>query len=211
MKRLLFRPILLSLVLTLMASTSLYIQAATQSSVEAKIALENSLPKRVQMVLSEALGTNNIIVIITAELNEKEEKAGAFDFLPGVPQKEKVGELNFTNSLTMVKKISATLILDKSTSKEDIQLVKKLTGGLLGLPADRQDLINIEMMSFKKDKPFAIKDMFTPPHLWNLIWIVLIAIFATLTVTIFLSPISKTAKRMAETFADSKSNDADSG
>ena len=211
MRKISFKILLLSLTLTLLTSINSRTHAATQSSVEAKIALENSLQKRVQMVLSEALGTDNIIVIITAQLHEKEDKADVFDFLPGVPQKEKVGEMNFTNSLTMVKKISATIILDKTTSKEDIKLVKKLTGGLLGIPADRQDLISIEKMSFKKDKPFTVKDMFTPPHLWNLIWIVLIAIFATLTVTIFLSPISKTAKRMAELFADSKSNDSDAG
>jgi flagellar motor switch protein FliG len=211
MKMIPFRVILLSLALTFAVSLNFYVKAATQSTVEGKIALENSLQKRVQMVISEALGTDNIIVIINAELNEKKQETNALDFLPGVPQKEKVGEMNFTNSLTMVKKITATIILDKTTSKEDIKLVKKLAGGLLGLPADRQDLISIEKMSFKKDKPFTLQDMLTPPNLWNLIWIVLIAIFATAVVTIFLSPISKTAKRMAELFADSKSNDSDAG
>ena len=210
MAKTLIRSLFLSLSFALLASTNTYIQAATQSSVEAKIALENSLQKRVKMVLSEALGTDNIIVIIIAELNEKKEETNAFDFLPGVPQKEKVGEINFTNSLTMVKKITATIILDKETSKEDIKLAKKLTGGLLGVPPDRQDLISIEKMSFKKNKPFTARDMFTPPHLWNLIWIILIAIFATLIVTIFLSPISKTAGRMAELFAASKAADSDS-
>ena len=172
-------------------------QAATQSSIEGKIALENSLQKRVHQVLSEALGTENIIVIISAELNKKEQN-GALDFLPGIPEKEKVGEINFTNSLTMVKKITATIILDTNIPKRDIALAKKLAGGLLGISPDREDLINMEKMNFKKDKPFTVRDMFTPPHLWNLIWITLIAIFATLLITVFLSPVSKTAGRVAE-------------
>lgn len=204
-KPFIYATILLS---SLLAATPFYAQAATQSSIEGKIALENSLQKRVHQVLSEALGTENIIVIISAELNEKEQN-GALDFLPGIPEKEKVGEINFTNSLTLVKKITATIILDTNTSKSDIKLAKKLAGGLLGISPDREDLISIEKMNFKKDKPFTIRDMFTPPNLWNVIWIALIAIFATLTITVFLSPVSKTAGRVAELFAAAKSSEAD--
>ncbi|MBI4656739.1 MAG: hypothetical protein HY746_08355, partial [Elusimicrobia bacterium] len=102
-------------------------ESASRSSLEAKLALENSLEKRVQMVLSEALGTDDVIVIISAELQAEEQKKPLLEFLPGIPEKEKVGEMSLSNSLTMVKRISATVILDKNTSEEDIKLAKKLT------------------------------------------------------------------------------------
>ena len=115
----------------LTAGTLLRAQDGSRSSLEAKLALENSLEKRVRMVLSEALGTEDIIVIISAEMQEKDKRSS--EIMPGVPQMEKMGQPSLSSSLTMVKKISASLIMDKSVSEADAQLAKKLTAGLLGL------------------------------------------------------------------------------
>ena len=109
-------PIMLALTLFFSGSAGWAVEASSRSSIEAKLALESSLEKRVQMVLSEALGTTDIIVIISAELQEEQQKKQAFDFLPGIPEKEKVGEVSLSSSLTMIKKISATLILDRTLS-----------------------------------------------------------------------------------------------
>lgn len=88
---------------TFAAGPLLHAQAASRSSLESKLALENSLEKRVQLVLSEALGTEDVIVIISAELQEQEKRSS--EIMPGVPQKEKMGEASLSGSLTMVKKI----------------------------------------------------------------------------------------------------------
>ena len=183
----------------LLSAAPLAAQSASQASIEAKLALENSLEKRVRMVLSEALGTEDIIVMISAELQAQDKKTR--EILPGIPQQEKMGEASLSSSLTMVKKISASLILDKSVSEEDAQLARKLAGGLLGLPADRQDLITLERMDFRKVRPLTFADLFLPPNLWSLTWIVVVAILAFLTVFKFLAPLSRSAGAFVEAFS----------
>jgi len=179
---------------------------ASRSSIEARLALESSLEKRVQMVLSEALGTSDIIVIISAEPQE-EKKKQAFDFLPGVPEREKVGEISLSSSLTMIKKISATLILDRNISDSDSKLAKKLTAGLLGLPQEREDLVTLEKMDFRKARPFAPSDLLLPPNLWNLIWTLLAAVLGIFTVFSFFKPFALNAKDLVGVLAAKANGD----
>ncbi|OIO03431.1 MAG: hypothetical protein AUJ51_04165 [Elusimicrobia bacterium CG1_02_56_21] len=200
------------LILTLLAVQAaagplLHAQTASRSSLESKLALESALEKRVNMVLSEALGTEDVIVIISAELQEQKKKTS--EIMPGVPQKEKMGEPSLSSSLTMVKEISASLILDKSVTEEDTQLARKLAAGLLGLPADRQDLVTVEKMDFRKARPITAAALFAPPNLWSLIWIVVVALLALVTITVFLSPLSKSAKAFVEAFSASSAAGAD--
>lgn len=165
------------------------------SSLEAKLALESSLEKKLKLVLSEALGSEDIIVMITAEMLE-EKKKGALDILPGIPERSRPGETSISRSLSMVKKISATIILDKNMPEEDVQLARKLAAGLLQVPAEREDLISIERMSYRRAQPFDPMELFRPPNLWYMLWTVLITLFAWLTVSTFFSPISGTARNV---------------
>jgi flagellar motor switch protein FliG len=112
-----------------------------------------------------------------------------------------MGEPSLSSTLTMVKKISASLILDKSVTEDDARLARKLAGGLLGLPADRQDLITVEKMDFRKAKPLTLADLFLPPNLWSLVWVLVVALVAILTVFAFLSPLSKSARAFVEAFS----------
>lgn len=197
------RYILMLSILALQAAAGPLLQAqtASRSSLEAKLALENSLEKRVQLVLSEALGTQDVIVIISAELQEQDKKSA--EIMPGIPQKEKIGEASLSTSLTMVKKISASLILDRSVSEPDTELAKKLASGLLGIPADRQDLITVEKMDFRKARPLTAAALFAPPNLWSLLWLLVVGILALVTVNVFLSPLSKSARAFVEAFSAS--------
>jgi len=205
------RHILILSILALQAAAGPMLQAqtASRSSLEAKLALESSLEKRVQKVLSEALGTEDVIVIISAELQEQDKKSA--EIMPGIPQKEKIGEASLSTSLTMVKKLSASLILDRSVAEPDIELAKKLASGLLGIPADRQDLITVEKMDFRKARPFTASSLLAPPNLWSLLWILVVGILALVTVTVFLSPLSKSARAFVEAFSASSAAAAAGG
>ncbi|MBI4351681.1 MAG: hypothetical protein HY550_09595 [Elusimicrobia bacterium] len=195
--------------LALQAPGPLRAETASRSSLEAKLALENSLEKRVRMVLSEALGTEDVIVIISAELAEQDKKST--DILPGIPQKERIGEPSLSTTLTMVKKISASLILDRSVTQEDTALARKLASGLLGLPADRQDLITVEKMDFRKTRPLTAAALLAPPNLWSLVWILVVGLLALVTVNVFLSPLSKSARAFVEAFSANAAASASAG
>lgn len=194
--RLVILPLLFLLSVTPCATLS---AQTARSSLEAKLALENSLEKRVQQVLSEALGTEDIIVIISAELQDQEKKSA--EIMPGVPEKGRMGEPSLSSSLTMVKKLSASLILDRTATEADAQLARKLAAGLLGLPADRLDLVSVERMDFRKARPVSVSDLLAPPNLWSMLWLVLVAALAFLTVYAFLSPISRSARAFVEAFS----------
>lgn len=188
-----------TMLLPMLAAVPLRAQTSSKSSLEAKLALESSLEKRTQLVLSEALGTEDVIVIISAELQEQEKKSP--EIMPGIPEKDRMGEPSLSSTLTMVKRLSAKLILDKSVSEEDAQLARKLAAGLLGLPPDRQDLISVERMSFRKTRPLTFADIFLPPNLWSLAWLLLVGLVAAVTVSMFLAPISRSARAFVEAFS----------
>ena len=174
-------------------------QTSGGTPLEAKLALENSLEKRLRMVLSEALGTEDIIIIISADMQEQGKKA-AFEIMPGIPEKEKMGEMSLSSTLTMVKKLSASIILDKSVSDEDTKLAVKLAAGLLGLPPDRQDLISVEKMNFRKARPMTAADLLAPPNIWSLAWIVVAVLLVSVVAVVFLSPLARTARALLDSF-----------
>ena len=181
------------------AGAALHAQSAAQSPLESKLALENSLEKRLTLILSEALGTEDIIVIINADMQEQGKKA-AVEIMPGIPEKEKMGEISLSSSLTMVKKLSANIILDKSVTEEDTKLAVKLAAGLLGLPPERQDLISVEKMNFRKAHPMTAADLLAPANIWSLAWITLVAVLVLVIILFFLAPLSKSAKAFVEAF-----------
>ncbi len=196
------RQIPFMLVLTaqaLLCGAPVFAQASTKTSLEAQLALESSLEKRVQMVLSEALGTDDVIVIISAELQQQNKKAP--EFLPGVPQEGRMGEPSLSSSLTMVKSISAQLILDKAMPEADVNLARKLTAGLLGLPPDREDLVSVERMDFRRAKPMTAYDLLAPANFWSLAWIIVVVLLALFTVSVFLAPASRSLRTFAEAAA----------
>ncbi|HRY29374.1 MAG TPA: FliG C-terminal domain-containing protein [Elusimicrobiota bacterium] len=180
--------------LALTASVGICILAfplrAAQSGVETKIALEESLERRLKSVISQILGNDNVIVIVTAEMLTEEEKKKVettpeeTSVLPGVPLKEKIGErddisaLAIKESRTLIKKLAATVVLDVGVSKTDENVIKNVTTGLLGLKTDRGDSLEIQRMDFHRgEKGFNWRRFITPPDLWWTMGLALMAFF----------------------------------
>ncbi|HOW28477.1 MAG TPA: FliG C-terminal domain-containing protein [Elusimicrobiota bacterium] len=161
----------------------------TAPSVETKIALEESLERRLKSVITQILGNNDVIVIVTAEMYTEDEKKqveaepAATSFLPGVPIKEKIGELEantlaLSETRTLIKKMSASIVLDKRVSDADVNVVKSATSGLLGLKPDRGDILEIQRMDFHKgEQTLDWKRFLRPPDLWWTMGLSLMALF----------------------------------
>jgi len=183
------------------------LNSATSNPIESKIALENSLEKKLYSVLSEALGTTDLIVMISVQLQEEQKKENISEILPGIPQEDRVGEKKLSDSLTMVKKITANIIIDKSVSKDDEKVIKELTAGFLGISPDREDLIKIERMFFRKQKPFTWESLIYPPNLWFSIFSFLSILFIVLVVKTFFVPLSSSFKNLAATISTSNTKE----
>jgi hypothetical protein len=171
--------------------------AASGAGVETKITLEESLERRLKSVISQILDTQDVIVIVTAEMYTEEEKKNPVlpeetNVLPGVPVKERIGEMKALDAFslketrTLVKKLSATLVLDQGVADADINVIKNVTTGLLGLKTERGDSLEIQRMDFHRGEPkgFNWKRFTKPPDLW---WVVGLGLgaFFILFMTVF--------------------------
>ncbi|MBI4051454.1 MAG: hypothetical protein HY400_03000, partial [Elusimicrobia bacterium] len=165
---------------------------STSNTVEAKLALESSLEKRLRSLLTEILGSEDLIVIINVDLRTEQEKreVSEEEVMPGVPVKQNpavpgAGALGAT--LTMVKRVQATIIVDKATRDTDIKLIQKVTGGLLGVSPERGDAISIEKMEFRKTRPLTLQDFTTPDSIWKILWFFFLAAALVLVYSGFLT------------------------
>ncbi|OGS24991.1 MAG: hypothetical protein A2297_05790 [Elusimicrobia bacterium RIFOXYB2_FULL_48_7] len=199
-------------------STARAANESIETSIETKISIETSLEERLRKVLTEIAGTDKIIIIINTELySEKEKKElqikpvsqRAQTVLPGVPVKENIGErkiedliapLDIGQTKTMIKKISATVILDKAVSQDIVEIIKKVATGLLGVDAERGDQLVIERMNFKRN-PFSWNSLIYPPQVFYVIAIALFT-FAIFSSILFLfNPFKIFSKSLVDVIA----------
>ena len=145
----------LAVILTAAASSSAAVAPNKEASreLEAKVSLESSLEKRLQSVLREALGTDDVIVIVNVALRSETEKTDDTESMPGVPVKEAQANDPAAAaglSMPMVSRLSATIIMDQGAEAKDVDLAKKVAAGILGVSETRGDTLSIEKIKFHK-------------------------------------------------------------
>jgi flagellar motor switch protein FliG len=178
--------------------------AETDTSIEKKLSIEASLEERLRKVLVEITGTDKLIVIVNAQLYSEKEKKELIPqeakkpktVLPGVPVKESIAErkieellapLDLGETRTMIKKLSATVILDKKIPKAVVDIAKKVTIGLLGIDFSRGDELVFEQMEFYKST-FTYKELLHPPHIYYVAAIFLLLLFVISSMVYFFNP-----------------------
>ncbi|MBI4669904.1 MAG: hypothetical protein HY747_12130 [Elusimicrobia bacterium] len=171
-------------------------------SLEDKIALENSLETKLKSVLIDILGTDKIITAVNVELKTAEEGEESF-VLPGVPARDKMtgeGILSLGDAAARIKRLTATIVLDKSTKAADVELAKKVASGILGISPERGDRLNVDTMAFRKaaQVSFNWKQLFVPPDLWKLCGIILFVVFIFWTLPKVALPLAAGLREMAD-------------
>lgn len=157
---------------------------------EAKVALESSLERRLQSVLREALGSEDLIVIVNVALHSESERDES-EAMPGVPVKEAQASDSLAASgltMPMVSRLATTIIVDQDTEAKDVELAKKVAAGILGISAARGDTLNVEKIKFHKAR--APRD---DARWWSLgasaLWLAFAAIALTTLHRKFLAPL----------------------
>lgn len=79
------------------------------------------------------MGSDDVVVMVSVQLQTQNKEKGYLEVLPGIPKEDRIGEKTLSESLSMVKKITATILIDKSISEGDEAIIKKLASGLLGV------------------------------------------------------------------------------
>lgn len=146
--------------------------SASQADIETQIAVEKSMEERLRSILVRITGSEQLLVIINAQLHSgREEESSRREqiVLPGVPVRESMERSAAAmDTRTMIQNIRATIILDTRIPDEAIQVVEEVTLGILGIDERRGDQLHITKMDFQTN-PFSWGSVFVPPHLWWLI------------------------------------------
>ncbi|MFA6030621.1 MAG: FliG C-terminal domain-containing protein [Elusimicrobiota bacterium] len=172
-------PLLLALCAALGAPGASAAPANTPSDeIGAKVQLEGSIEKRLEAVLRKAFNREDIIVIANVDMVSETEKDEASDeeIMPGVPPKvtpATPGPLGVT--LTKVRRVLATVLVDESATAEDLALIRKTAEGLLGIVPERGDALAVEKIRFRKAPPISAADFLKPSGLLSLLWLLLAA------------------------------------
>ncbi|PKN00263.1 MAG: hypothetical protein CVU78_01885 [Elusimicrobia bacterium HGW-Elusimicrobia-2] len=153
-----------------------HLLAAQQGAdIQTKIAIEKNLEERLHRILIEIIGTDKLIIVIDVQLvgsgdgNDEEDEV----VLPGVPLQEKLGlgiaGLQLGDTAKKIKKLSAQIIVDNNLPESMVKVIKEVSSGVLGMDAERGDILSIERINFRKN-PFSWSDIIYPPHLWGLLF-----------------------------------------
>ena len=159
---------------------------------EAKVSLESSLEKRLQSVLREALGTDDVIVIVNVALRSEAAAREDSEVLPGVPVKEAQASDPLADSAAlttpMVSRVSATVIVDQEIEAKDVELAKKVASGILGISSGRGDSLSVERIKFHKPRaqPDALRYV---PAGSSLVWLLFAVVGLALLQRKFLGPL----------------------
>ena len=155
--------------------------------IEAKVALESSLERRLQAVLREALGSDDLIVIVNVSLRSDAAAQDDAEVMPGVPVKAQSPDSE-AMSLPMVSRLTATIMVDEALEAKDVDLVSKVANGILGISKSRGDSLAVEKIKFHK--PRAQQD--APRYAasaTSALWLILTVVGAVMLQKKFLGPL----------------------
>ncbi|MBI5202172.1 MAG: hypothetical protein HY925_11340 [Elusimicrobia bacterium] len=172
--------------------------ASSSHEIEAKVALESSLEKRLESVLREVLGAKDVVVIVNADMLTDAERKSV-EVMPGVPPKDyNQAAAPLAVAPTLVRKISATVFVDKGMKDSDRELAKKTVERLLGVTGDAA-AVTLEATTFRHADPIA--SVVAPENrmLWAVpaAWLAFAAVALTLVYARFLSPLVGVARELA--------------
>jgi len=158
----------------LVLPAAMSLAAPSPQAIEAKLALESSVEKRLESVLQQALDNKNVIVIVNVQLVEALSDSDS-DVLPGVPAKDSPGTpAALALSSTLVRRISATVFLDRAAPAADEELARSTVQGMLGIDSRRGDSVAVERINFQKassSAPPAQSFIRFPQDLFSLLWL----------------------------------------
>jgi hypothetical protein len=201
----------LGILLLGLASAASTAATSTEASreLEAKVSLESSLEKRLQAVLRETLGSDDLIVIVNVALRSEAEPHDDSDVLPGVPAKDaQASDPLVASGLTMpmVSRLSATIIVDQGTEAKDVDLLTKVASGILGISPARGDTISVEKIKFHKSVPQPDSRRFLPSAS-SALWLIFAAAALLALQRKFLGPLITTFRDLATAALMRKTNE----
>ncbi len=136
--------------LSVCASAQTVRRNSSTQDIEAKVALESSVERRLQEVLRRLLDSEDVVVVVNAELLNDADRADV-EVLPGVNVKESPGTASpLEIPPSLVRRLSVTLFLERGMSEDRAELARKTAARIVGFKTERGDSVVVERMDFPK-------------------------------------------------------------
>lgn len=181
-------------------------RASAVSDLEAKVALESSVEKRLQDVLRRVLGADDVVVVVNADLLTDSEKPEA-EILPGVQAKETPGSISALGlPVSLVRRVNVSILLDQSIPDDGIALAKATAERMVGVKPERGDSVTVERMNFRKTPPPQAprEGLLTPRAVWSGAWLLAAALGLLLLIRRFLEPLLSVLRDAADALRASR-------
>lgn len=192
--------------------------SAGADELSSKIQIERYFEERLKSALSEIVGTDRVIPVVTADVEVTRSRSGGGGarkgtitqkegggdalVLPGVPPKKEIGKsTSQTSELSLsdgggssggaaIRRLAVTILLDKGIKAELLDLVRENAMRIVDLNEARGDKLDIKQIAIKK-VTFQWSSLFYPPHLYWLILILTGSIFMISASLFFMNPFIK--------------------
>lgn len=192
----------LILALTLALHGNARCQQPASSDFALKVQVEASLESRLKSVLADVVGTGNVAVIVSAELETEVRRSAESSantmILPGVPIKKEfssgAGSSVVPEDLkSKIRRLSVTILIDKRISESLKNTVRDLATTVIGFDQRRGDKLDIREMSLGRNT-FDWMSVFYPPQVYWLIFTVIGMVFLVIAISFILNnPFKKLA------------------
>lgn len=194
------QPLLTALLLLAPAAAPAAGALNVSQEIEAKVALEGALERRLQTLLRRLLGSEEVLVVVNVRLGDSRRERA--EVLPGVPVKETPADsASAAAVLTMVQSLSASVFLEDSATDEQVELARATAARLLGLEPRRGDRLTVERMP-PVPKGAAAEASGAPssllsPALVSLLWLAAALVALAILHAAFLKPLLAVLKDFA--------------
>jgi len=190
---------------------------SSSQDIEAKVALESSVERRLQEVLRKVLAADEVVVVVNADLLSDAERADV-EVLPGVNVKETPATAAAPLELpaSLVRKIAVTVFLDRATSDANVELARAAAAKMIGLKPERGDVVTVQKMDFPKKKVLTPAENFRaaflePRGFLALSWLLVACMALVLLSRRFFDPFVGAIKDAARGLAEKSSAPAAGG
>ncbi|OGR57511.1 MAG: hypothetical protein A2X36_04470, partial [Elusimicrobia bacterium GWA2_69_24] len=172
---------------------------AAGGEIEAKVALERSLEERLRAVLVKLLGTEDVLVMVNADVLSASEKAME-EIMPGVPIKETPGGSEAPKiTRTSVRSITVTVLVDASTADADVETIRKTTSDVLSLEEARGDRVRVQKAALTRrlrTRDVPIAKLLDPAWIVSVLWLLFVCAALALIYSRFLTPLLTVMRTM---------------
>ena len=175
-----------------------------------KMSVERHLESKLNSVLRDVTGINQLIAIVKVDVQKQEKKRKPT--LPGIPTikgPDYFGDSDSKSNM-IVQKLNVKILVDRDVSKELTDLIHNVAISLVGYDPDRGDTLVVENFEFMKGNS-GMASILQPPHIYYVLMAIPIVVFLVAASMFFFNPYRNLKVSLQEIGVVSKSSPEERG